>query len=323
MKNRVDKKKGSLLRCLLTSLVFCIICVCYSCTTPDAVYAAAYDIADQTEQIVVKGPVYPMLEEAEEPALILEQENTKYQLVSRTLSEAVIEGVQTYVSASIPYELEGQQCPPETTVITLYDERTNSKYQRMLSFLEIKETDRLWEETFSFPITVSGYDSAYYQLGSMLVAKEKNLIDYSDQILESMGLSKDYYSVKTITWSGEPYEKDGEIVRDALAEGEKLIRRVDVKYGGEIKTPDTVGYQYVSIYESIGESELVKEDGKAEKGNLLDHEDDLSEQIQRFLKEHMFLIKISGIFVLLIISAIYLLWMSKKSVEKKKSQELS
>ena len=65
------------------------------------------------------------------------------------------------------------------------------------------------------------------------------------------------------------------------------------------------------------------EDGKAEKGNLLEQEDGLSEQIQRFLKEHMFLIKISGIFVLLIISAIYLLWMSKKSVEKKKSQELS
>ena len=323
MKNRVDKKKGSLLRCLLTSLVFCIICVCYSCTTPDAVYAAAYDIADQTEQIVVKGPVYPMLEEAEEPALILEQGNTKYQLVSRTLSEAVIEGIQIYVSASIPYELEGQQCPQETTVITLYDERTDSKYQRTLSFLETEETDRLWEETFSFPITVSGYDAAYYQVGNILVAKEENLINYSDQILESMGLSEDYYSVKTITWSGEAYEKDGEMVRDALAEGEKLIRRVNVKYGGEIKTPDTVGYQYISIYEPIEEKELIKEEGKAENDNSLEQEDSLSEQIRRFLKEHMLIIKISGLFVLLIISSIYLLWTSRKSAEKKKSKELS
>ena len=108
-----------------------------------------------------------------------------------------------------------------------------------------------------------------------------------------------------------------------MAEGEKLIRRVNVKYGGEIKTPDTVGYQYISIYEPIEEKELIKEEGKAENDNSLEQEDSLSEQIRRFLKEHMLIIKISGLFVLLIISSIYLLWTSKKSAEKKKSKELS
>ena len=52
-------------------------------------------------------------------------------------------------------------------------------------------------------------------------------------------------------WDGEPYV-DGEVMlRNATAGGSKLIRNVKAKYGGQIRTPDLEGKQYIGIYEEV------------------------------------------------------------------------
>ena len=45
---------------------------------------------------------------------------------------------------------------------------------------------------------------------------------------------------------------DGEVMfRNATAGGSKLIRNVKAKYGGQIRTPDLKGKQYIGIYEEV------------------------------------------------------------------------
>ena len=39
--------------------------------------------------------------------------------------------------------------------------------------------------------------------------------------------------------------------RNATAGGSKLIRNVKAKYGGQIRTPDLEGKQYIGIYEEV------------------------------------------------------------------------
>ena len=327
--SRIDKRKSKQV-CLAMVLVFAAMVFCHSCTPPDAVYAAENDVTDSMKQMVIKGPVFYDITDVVEPDQTLEQGGITYHLVSTELSEVSVDGIMTYVSASVPYELEWKQIPPETTIVTLYDQRTESEYKRELSYLDMKETEVLWEKNFSFPITVSGYDSDNFQLGEMIISKDEELIHYADYILESMGLSKEHYQINTIEWLGEPYEREGKMVREAVAEGEKKIRYVDVTYGGEIKTPNMIGYQYISTYEipekkkSINKNTSISaSEAFVEEANTEESKEGLLEQIRYFLREHITMVTISSLFVLFLIGMIYLWYTSKHRTKKQKSKELT
>jgi len=300
--------------------------VCHSCTPPDAVYAAESDMTDPMQQMTIRGPVFLKREEAVKPDSTLEQGDITYHLVSTELKEVTKEGETAYVSASIPCELEWNQEPPESTIVTLYDEQTKSEYKRELPCLDMKETEVLWEKNFSFPITVSGYDAEQFYLGELLILKNEELVHYSDHILESMGLSKEHYRIDTITWNGEAYEKEGEIFRDALAEGEKQIRCVEVTYGGEIKTPDVTGYQYISIYKQSEKKEVVShlktdtEETEVEEIEVLEQKEGLAERIQRFFQEYITVVTISGLFIVFVIGMVYLWHMFKRAEKNRKAR---
>ena len=61
-----------------------------------------------------------------------------------------------------------------------------------------------------------------------------------------------------MVWTGEPYEKDGVICRDAEAYGARRIRHVLARYGGQVRTPDVEGKQYIGIYEAEAGPEETK-----------------------------------------------------------------
>ena len=52
------------------------------------------------------------------------------------------DGVWTYVSASIPYELEGMQNPPERAVLALKDDVTGLEYEREVPLKKITEKEQ-------------------------------------------------------------------------------------------------------------------------------------------------------------------------------------
>ena len=57
-------------------------------------------------------------------------------------------------------------------------------------------------------------------------------------LMGAPGSGKGTYAAVLKKYYRVPHISTGEIFRDALAEGEKQIRCVEVTYGGEIKTPD-------------------------------------------------------------------------------------
>lgn len=299
-----------------------VILLC-SYTSPDVVYASEAEPVGTETQIIYKGPVYLSYKEIEDPKSILEQGKEIYRLVSTEVQEVPIEGILTYVSASVSYDLEGQQSPPETSVVTLYDERTQSEYKRELTCMGMEEKEVLWEKTFTFPITISGYDADSYQLGEIIIEKEDDLIQYEAELLEHMQLSAEDYHIETIEWLGESYEKEGTVMRDAVATGEKRIRRVEATYGDEIRTPETTGYQHVSVYEKLEES------GKdnAENGNRITRagrEDEqepikqrhLLERMKKFLKEHLTVVTIGAGFILIAVCMLGMLIRLKREGEE-------
>lgn len=275
------------------------------------------------ETVTYESPIFTDDGENLRPKEILEREGKQYRLVSTRIKSAIKEGTLTYASASIPYVLEGNQEPPETAWITLKDDTTGEEYEREVPCQEIREKDSLWTDDFMFLITVSGYDADVFWIGDTEIPANAELSDYGDELLRYLGLPKDCYQVKEVIWKGESYEKDGILCRDAEAKGSKLIRNVEVKYGGQVKTPEIKGKQYVGIYEEIvpeteeSEPEMTEPE-KEEIEETVSEESAVSEpeetvgaarQILYWLKNHLTVVTIGAGFFLFLLAASILFWM--------------
>ena len=87
----------------------------------------------------------------------------EYRLVSKRIRNAKKAGEMTYAQVTIPYDLEGNDTVPVTADVPLIDEESGTEFERELSLINVEEISRSWSDTFSFPVTVSGYgaDSLY------------------------------------------------------------------------------------------------------------------------------------------------------------------
>lgn len=241
-------------------------------------------------------------------------------------------GVWTYVSSNVPYELEGRQEPPATAVILLNDERTGRDYERELPRMEVIEKERVWKDDFFFSLTVSGYGADIFLLGDTEIPADADLSLYGDIFLEYLGLSEECYRVNQIEWNGESYECDGVLCRDALASGEKLVRYVDVKYGGQVRLPDVPGEseEQHTETEEIVEIET-KEESVEETTAVSETEDETEtleirveerefwkEKIGKWIREHLIVVTVSLVFLVILILTVVLLIVSGK---KKKSRD--
>ena len=227
----------------------------------------------------------------------------EYRLVSKRIRNAKKAGEITYAQVTIPYDLEGDDTVPETADVPLIDEESGTEFERELSLVDVEETSRSWSDTFSFSVTVSGYGADSFYLGDMEIPGDADLADYGEKLLELAGLSRVYYRVNRVEWDGEPY-MDGEVMfRNATAGGSKLIRNVKAKYGGQIRTPDLKGKQYIGIYEEVlPETENKTENApEAEIVSRAEEETDppdllrtsLAERIIEWLESHVTTITVS------------------------------
>ncbi len=234
----------------------------------------------------------------------------EYRLVSKRIRNAKKAGEMTYAQVTIPYDLEGDDTVPETADVPLIDEESGTEFERELSLVNVEETSRSWSDTFSFSVTASGYGADSFYLGDMEIPGDADLADYGEKLLELAGLSREYYRVDRVEWDGEPY-MDGEVTcRDATAEGSKLIRSVKAKYGGQIRTPDLEGKQYIGIYEEVlpetesgteeeQETEILSQsEEEPDRSDIL--KTSLAERIIEWLESHVTTITVSiGILFLL------------------------
>lgn len=219
---------------------------------------------EEPETITYESPVFLGDGEEYKPKEWMEQGGKTYRLVSTNIRRTKKEGELTFLSSESSFELEGIEEPPESAVITVTE--TGSEYERQVPLLEIEELQVFWLDDFCFSVTVSGYGADTLKLGDYEIPGDAELSDYGKELLESMGLPEEAYRVEAVSWKGEPYEKEGVMFRDAEASGSRRIRKVTARYGGQVRTPDLDGKQYIGIYEAIEETvETIPETGKTEQ----------------------------------------------------------
>lgn len=259
--------------------------------------------SEEKETLIYESPIFTDGGEAFIPEETRIEGEKEYRLVSKRIRNAKKAGEITYAQVTIPYDLEGDDTVPETADVPLIDEESGTEFERELSLVDVEETSRSWSDTFSFSVTVSGYGADSFYLGDMEIPGDADLADYGEKLLELAGLSQVYYRVNRVEWDGEPY-MDGEVMfRNATAGGSKLIRNVKAKYGGQIRTPDLKGKQYIGIYEEVlPETENKTENApEAEIVSRAEEETDppdllrtsLAERIIEWLESHVTTITVS------------------------------
>lgn len=283
------------------------------------------------ETVTYESPVFTGDGETFRPKEMLERDGKQYRLVSTRIKSAVKEGVLTYASASVPYALEGNQEPPETAWITIKDDSTGKEYEREVPRQELVEKSSYWEDDFKFLVSVSGYDADSFWIGETELPADAELSEYGNELLDFLELPKDCYRVEAVVWIGESYEKDGILCRDAEARGSRLIRNVEVKYGGQVRTPEVKGKQYIGIYEELmPETEESREEQDTagiqteEKETVSEEESSVGEPeaeneteegLLYWIKNHLTIVSVGGGFLLLLLAAGLLLWMSARKRE--------
>lgn len=323
---RIRRKKGlgGLAGARAPALILAAACMCILIKNP---YFASQVWAAET--ITYEGPVFTENEENFQPEEILEQGGRQYRLVSSRIKGAVKEGTLTYALASISYTLEGREEPPETAVITLKDEATGKEYEREVPRQGMEEKSSAWLDDFKFQVTVSGYDADVFYLGDVEIPADAELSGYGEEFLEYLGLPLDCYRVNEILWIGEKYEENGMICRNAEARGSRLVRDVAVKYGGQVRTPEIKGKQYIGIYEEIvPETEATEESSIRVREIAREETEDVHlpeampekaplEKLFYWIREHMTVVTLSAGFFLLLFLAAILFWLS---VRKRKGR---
>lgn len=180
---------------------------------------------------------------------------------------------------------------------------------------------------------MSGYDAEVFQLGNAEIPKDAELSSYGTEFLEYLGLPEECYRVENVEWDGETYEKEGILCRDARAAGEKLVRNVEVRYGGQVKTPEVKGKQYIGLYEEIRrepessqekESQETEMETETEEMETLPHEEQkktlsAAERFLYWIKKHLTKVVFGAGFFILLLGGTALLWMSRRR-EKRESE---
>lgn len=99
-----------------------------------------------------------------------------------------------------------------------------------------------WSPEFSFPVVFHGCDAGYFQLENVMIpyeADKPQTVGHEELLLELIGASPEFYRVTDVVWDGEMYRaEDGEVCRNAIASGEKLLRDYRVHYVGSAVFPE-------------------------------------------------------------------------------------
>ena len=119
-----------------------------------------------------------------------------------------------------------------------------------------------WTSDLSVPMTLYGIDSAYLQFGDALIPYDGGnppLTGYESAYLASLGLSANSYRLSRVAWDGDAYTNaDGELCRNAIVTGDRLLSTFTAVYGGKnVTVPSVDGYKATATYSG---TQIVKTD---------------------------------------------------------------
>ena len=184
--------------------------------------------------------------------------------------------------------------------------------ERVLPLTETVYTDARWED-LSLELVFHEYGADGYLFAGRMVGHdaEKPPVDLlEEEIAEELGVSPEEIVISDGVWLGEAYADDsGELCRDALALGQRLVYDCSASYGAMIKIPpDTELSEETASPESevIPETVLSPEtDAAPDYGPPAQVRPGLLQRAVRWMTEH---IKVTvSLFLLALLAAGFLL----------------
>ena len=206
---------------------------------------------NKEETIVVDQDVFydASVDESKMKPETIEVEGVTYYLQDAELQLKEVKGRTLEGESEIPYEgVEQINDIPTTGEVTIVDETTGQSYKRELPLTGYQVDQERWVDDFSFPIKIYSYDADHYLLGEVMIPKGTVLSEYGVELLDSLGLSSDYYKVNNVTLVDEPYEYDGELIQQAMAYGSRKVADVTATYAGSYTLPSVTGWYYQCTY---------------------------------------------------------------------------
>lgn len=135
-----------------------------------------------------------------------------------------------YVNEQIPSEVEAE----------FVDERTGDTIKTMLPYAKKEVVKTQWLD-IEVPMTIYVYDAAHYDLNGTRFYKDANgnldIKNKETAILSYLGLNSERYRLSNVSWSGEVYNVNGELRRNAVANGQYLADVEKVTFEKEVELP--------------------------------------------------------------------------------------
>lgn len=179
-----------------------------------------------------------------------DEDGTVYRLASKELREQTAQERTEYKEIPVTFTAVevGVQIPDQKSM-EIEDVDTKQIVQATLELKDKTVIREYWKDDFVFPITINGYDADVFVLNGVEIPKEADLTAYADTFLQYLMLDRNSYRVSQINWDGEPYEKNGVLMRNAVGRGSKYVKDIEATYSGEVKLPAIVGKSWYCTYE--------------------------------------------------------------------------
>ena len=192
-----------------------------------------------------------LTEKAVDAPKTIRKDGIDFHLTNTEYKESVTLGGKQEVAASTSFGLlTAEPEIPRTKQITFQREDTGERESISLPLADARiTTPWAWREE-SRTITFSGYGSAYYTLDGVVItpASDGSLAGQEPAVRQAMGLPAEQYRVLSLSWAGEPYEKDGVTMRDAAVQMEKYCAEFTAYYTTSIQLKDESRYTATLTY---------------------------------------------------------------------------
>ena len=194
--------------------------------------------------------------ELSEPSKEYEDENgILYQLVNWELEEKTGEEKTVPMEKQVRYlGLEDGEEIPET--IYAQTQPQQSELSGILRQTEMTTLNEQWKDDLCLPVTFYSYGADEYQLGDITISAENDSLleetaEEGQVILGSLGLSDQAYHITSLVWNGDTFtDENGQICRNAIALGERLLKDVEVVYTGDAVWKEPDFYELHAFYEA-------------------------------------------------------------------------
>lgn len=180
----------------------------------------------------------------------IDEDGVAYRLISKELKEQTAQERTKYEEIPVTFTaVESGVQIPDQRVTEMDDLDTGQTVQATLQLKDKTVIREYWRDDFVFTITITGYDADVFVLNGIEIPRDTDLTAYADVFLRYLKLDGESYRVSNIVWDGEPYEKDGVLMRNAVGRGSKFVKDIEAIYSGEVKLPAIVGKSWHCVYE--------------------------------------------------------------------------